>query len=163
MSERIEQLIKDYPRLKLEAQCLELQIKDFKGITETEIIESMNFSQPSGDHVQSSNISDKPASIALSYHERMEEANRDWYDFLTRKYMELSEELRFFECSLRAVHGTAGSVLCDMVLGGMTWNAIAEKNFISQRMVGKYRKAALKELSDLYKGRDEKLAAYLLS
>ena len=46
MSERVEKLIKEYSKMKVEARCLELQIKDFKGISEDEMIESMNFSQP---------------------------------------------------------------------------------------------------------------------
>jgi len=163
MSEKVKKLIRDYPKMKMEARCLELQIKDFKGISEEEMIESMNFSQPDGDRVQTSNISNKPESITMSYHERMEEANRDWYDYLTRKYLELSEELRFFESAVRTLHGQAGAVLVDTVLDGMSWEDAAGKYYVSRQMIGKYRKSAIRELSALYDDHEKKLVAYLLS
>lgn len=163
MSERVEKLIKDYPKMKVEARCLELQIKDFKGISEEEMIESMNFSQPDGERVHTSNISNKPESIALSYHERMEEANRDWYEYLTRRYLELSEELRFFESAVRSLHDTAGKVLYDLTVGSKTWDMVAESYFISRRQVGYYRRTAIVELSQLYDDHEKEMVAYLLS
>lgn len=65
MSERIEQLIRDYPKMKTEQRCLFHQISDFRGITEQEMIDTMYFSQPEGERVQTSGIANKTASIAL--------------------------------------------------------------------------------------------------
>lgn len=77
MSERIEKIIKEYHRMKKERNCLEHQIRNFKGISEKEIIDSMNFHSPEGERVQTSNISNKPASIALNYREKMERINQE--------------------------------------------------------------------------------------
>lgn len=46
MSERIEKIIKEYHRMKKERNCLEHQIRNFKGISEKEMIDSMNFHSP---------------------------------------------------------------------------------------------------------------------
>jgi DNA-directed RNA polymerase specialized sigma subunit len=163
MSERVEKLIKEYSKMKVEARCLELQIKDFKGISEDEMIESMNFSQPDGERVQTSNISNKPESIALSYHERMEEANRDWYEYLTRRYLELAEELRFFESAVRSLEGEPGRVLRSMLFDGLTWDEIEAHHHIGRMTVSRQRRAAIAELSKLYDDHENKMVAYLLS
>lgn len=51
MSERIEKLIRDYPKLKRQQRCLYYQLVDFHGISEQETIDTMYFSQPEGERV----------------------------------------------------------------------------------------------------------------
>ena len=43
MSERIEKLIRDYPKLKRQQRCLYYQLVDFHGISEQETIDTMLF------------------------------------------------------------------------------------------------------------------------
>ena len=92
MRERIETLIRDYPKNKMELKCLEHQIRNFRGITEEEMIDAMYFTQPEGERVQTSGVSDKTARIAMSYRERMDAINKDWYEHLERQYVALAEE-----------------------------------------------------------------------
>ena len=42
MRERIEKLIRDYPKNKMELECLGHQIRNFRGITEDEMIDSID-------------------------------------------------------------------------------------------------------------------------
>lgn len=163
MSERIENMMKAYPELKKELKCLESQIRDFKGITEDEMIDSMNFSTPEGERVQTSNISNKPASIALSYHERMEEINREWYAYLEKRYLILSEDLRFFESALTALSGYLPEFMDDMVVKGCTWDYLCEHYHISRTMVAKNRRKAIQELDELYEKHDAEMESYMLS
>lgn len=111
MSERIEQLIRDYPKMKTEQRCLFHQISDFRGITEQEMIDTMYFSQPEGERVQTSGTANKTASIALNYRERMERINQEWYEHLEKEYLDLTEELRFFESAVKSVSGMPGTEL----------------------------------------------------
>ena len=41
MSERIEKLIREYPKKKRDLECLKRQIADFKGITDEDMIDVM--------------------------------------------------------------------------------------------------------------------------
>ena len=41
MSERIEKIMQEYQQMVMERTCLENQILNFKGITETEMIDSI--------------------------------------------------------------------------------------------------------------------------
>lgn len=163
MSERIERLIRDYSKNKMELECLKHQICNFRGITESDIIDSMFFSQPDGERVQTSGTSDKTASIAMNYRQRMERINNEWYEHLEKQYMELAEDLRFFESAVSSLRGVPGEVMVDLVLREMTWEQVAEKYYISRRTVGNYRAKAVTELEKLYDRHDEELVAYMLS
>lgn len=149
--------------MKTELRCLEHQIKNFKGISETEMIESMNFSSPEGERVQTSNISNKPASIALNYHVRMEEINREWYEHLEKRYLMLSEDVRFFEAALTALSGYLPDFMTDMVVHGCTWDYLCEHYHISRTMVAKNRRKAIVELDELYRKHDDEMVSYMLS
>ena len=43
MSERIETLIREYPKKKRDLECLKRQIADFKGITDEELLDEATF------------------------------------------------------------------------------------------------------------------------
>ena len=163
MSERIEKIIKEYHRMEKERNCLEHQIRNFKGISEKEMIDSMNFHSPEGERVQTSNISNKPASIALNYHERMEQINQEWYEHLEKQYLMLDEEIRFFEAALSALSGYLSEFMTDMVVNSCTWDYLCVHYHISRTMVAKNRRKAIRELEELYEKRDAEQISYMLS
>ena len=163
MSARVEKLIREYPQLKTEIKCLENQIRDFRGISETEMIESMLYSHPEGERVLTSIVSDKTARIAISYREKMERINKEWYDYLEQKYLLLAEELRFFESAVRSLKGDIGEMMADLVFEGATWDAIESKYNIGRTTVSRYRKKAIAELDRLFAAHDAEVAAYILN
>lgn len=162
MSERIELLMKTYPDKRLELKVMEIQFRNFAGISENEVIDSMMFTQPEGERVQTSGVSDKTASIALSYREKRDRINREWYEYLFHRYEELKEELEFFEKAIGQLSGNLSSFVFDLVIEGMTWEALASKYSINRRTVGKYRKKAIVELEKIYKDCESCMADYML-
>ena len=72
MFDKIEKMIREYPQMKMELDCLEDQIRNFRGISETDMIDSMCFSQPGGERVSTSNIPDKTMKIGTTFRQRME-------------------------------------------------------------------------------------------
>ncbi|MCM1232375.1 MAG: hypothetical protein NC489_19815 [Ruminococcus flavefaciens] len=162
MSERVERIIKDYPGTVREIRCLREQIRNFEGVTEQEVIDTMNFSNPDGDRVQTSNIAGKTASIATTYRERVRRINREWIDHLTTKLAWLEEEMDFFHSSLRALSPEYASMMWDLVVEGLTWDYLERKYNICRATVGKYRKKAILELDALYAAHDREMADYIL-
>lgn len=163
MREKIEALIRNYPKNKMELKCLEHQIRTFRGITEEEMIDSMYFSQPDGERVQTSGVSDKTARIAMNYRERMDSINKDWYQHLEKQYMALAEELGFFEGALKALPGKMGEIMQDMVFSQSSWDELADKHYVSRRTIGRYRQKAIDELVVLYEKHEAEMVAYMLS
>lgn len=163
MSERVERIIKDYPNMIMERNCLREQIMNFQGITEGEIINAMNFSSPEGERVQTSNVSDKTASIAAAYRERVCRINREWLDHLARKLLVLEEEIGFFHSALHSLPPELATLMWDLAVERLTWDSVEGKYHISRFTVSKYRKKALRELGRLYAAHDSDMADYLFS
>ena len=163
MSGRAEKIMQDYQQMVMERICLENQIRNFKGITEEEMIDSLYFPQPDGDRVQTSGISDKTARIAISYREKMDRINKEWQAHLEKKHSVLLEELVFFESAVFSLSGILPDLISDMVVKGLTWDDLADKYHISRTMVAKNRKKAIRELEILYAIHDVEMTEYILS
>ena len=163
-SMRAEMMFKEYKNMKRELSVLEFQLRRFEGVNEEEILEAMCFSHPVGDErIQTSTISDKTAKIALNYKHVAESENDDWYDFLLKRYKSLYEEITFFEHSVLELEGVLSEVIMDLLQGELTWESMMKKYNVSHAMIGKYRKAAIKELDARYELRDKQTEAYILS
>lgn len=121
MSERVERMVKEYPSMVMERDCLRHQLANFQGITEEEVIDSMTFSSPEGERVQTSNITDKTASIAISFRDRVHRINRDWIDHLTVKLLALEEEIDFFHSAIRAISPELAPLMWDLTVERLTW------------------------------------------
>lgn len=163
MSERIEKIMQSYQQIVMERNCLENQIMNFQGITESEMIESMYFVQPDGERVQTSGVSDKTGRIAITYKDRMNRINREWQEHLVKKHAALFEELLFFESAILSLSGILPNFISDMVINGLTWDDLAAKYHVSRTMVAKYRKKAIRELEILYTIHDKEMEEYILS
>lgn len=162
MSERVEKIIKDYPGMVMERDCLRHQLANFQGVTEEEIIDSMTFSSPEGERVQTSNITDKTASIATTFRDRVRRINQDWIDHLCTKLLALEEEIDFFHSALRAISPELAPVMWDLTVERLTWDAVESKHHISRFTISKYRKKAICELDALYAVHDREMAEYIL-
>ena len=163
MRERIEALIRDYQKNKMELKCLEHQIRNFRGISENEMIDTMYFTQPEGERVQTSGVSDKTAKIAMSYRERMDAMNEEWYQHLEKQYFALAEEISFFESAVKALPGKMGEIMQDIVFSQASWEELADKHYVCRRTIGRYRQKAIDELVVLYEKHEAEMTAYMLS
>lgn len=150
--------------MKKELEVLQFQMSHFKGVEENDLILSMQFSHPEGgERVQTSSISDKTASVAMNYKQRMERENDEWFSFLFSRYRYVSEEVAFFENSVAALPGNLSGVIQDLVMGELTWENIAMKYHVTTAMIAKYKKKALRELEAVYELRDRQTEVYILS
>ena len=163
MRERIEALIRDYQKNKMELKCLEHQIRNFRGISENEMIDTMYFTQTEGERVQTSGVSDKTAKIAMSYRERMDAMNEEWYQHLEKQYFALAEEISFFESAVKALPGKMGEIMQDMIFSQASWDELADKHFVGRTTIWRYRQKAIDELVVLYEKHEAEMTAYMLS
>ena len=79
-----ERMFKEYKNLKKEQGILLFQLEQFSGIEESDVIDSMMFGHADdNDRVQTSNRSDKTASVAINYKSVMDRASRRYNDRCT--------------------------------------------------------------------------------
>ena len=73
----VEKMIKEYPRMVREREALRKQIEEIEFLSAEDLISSMSFSHPEGERVQSSDLSDKTARIAMCYESRLDCINEE--------------------------------------------------------------------------------------
>lgn len=157
-----ETMMREYKTMKRELSVTEFQLRQFQGVSEQDMIESMLYSHPEGERVQTSTLSDKTANIAINLRTAIERENDGWYDFLFNRYRFLKEELDFFENAVSRLDERHRNIITDLLDEEMTWDILMERYHVSHTMIGKYRKAALKELEKEYELRDRQVEAYVL-
>lgn len=162
MSRRIEKLLKEYPQMVQTRNCLAYQLAHFKGLTAEEVIESMYTPRQDGERVQTSNLSDKTAQIALDYQTRREQMNREWYSQMEQELCRLNDEVVFLESALRSLPGTLSAVMWDIVVEQMKWDAVENKHAISHTTLYRQRRRAISELDKLYEKHEHDMIAYML-
>lgn len=158
-----EYAVSNYKKWVVRKNVLYVQLKSFVGITEREYIESLTFLQPQNERVQTSSISDKTSKIALCYKNKLKNENEDLLKYLQEEYKAICGEMSFLEYGISTLSGYMPSLINDMVVKGMKWDALMAKYHISHSMVAKYRRKAIKELDILYSERNRLDIEYMLS
>jgi len=159
-----ETMMKEYQNMKKELTILKFQLGQFKGISEEDMIQSMQLSHPDGDErVQTSTLSDKTAKVAMNYRQIIERENDGWFNFLWERYRKMHEEVTFFEESVRNLSGNLPTLIMKMVSGESTWDDLAVEYDISRRSIGNYKKKAIAELNKAYQLRESCVQEFILS
>lgn len=154
----------NYKDLQTERSVLEIQIKNFMGVTDADIIASMCFGHPddSADRVQTSGTSDKTASVAMKYHEVAIRENQEWYEWLLNKYLELDAELCFFDGCVDALGSKRAPIIRDLLDGESTWDDIAYTHHVGRATISRYRKEAVEEIDRRIRQRNQEKVNYML-
>lgn len=159
----VEQLFKEYGRWERDMGLLEFELSRFEGVPYDDVIESLCFSHPQGDRVQTSGISDKTGKTAIIYRQVKEQLDDEWFDYLIARYQSLKEDVEFFKYAVRQLEGKLPELIQDMVMNKMTWRELSVKYDVSETMIAKYRKKAIAELDMIYQLREQTAGQYLLS
>ena len=149
-----EVMMNEYRNMKRELTVTEFQLRQFQGVSEQDMIDSMLYSHQEGERVQTSTLSDKTANIAINLKSAVEREN------LFQRYKYLKEELDFFEYAVSKLKYK--NIIMDLLDEDVTWDAMMEKYHVSHSMIAKYRKKAIKELNIQYELRDRQVEAFVL-
>lgn len=162
MNRKMDEIVKGYPELVQKRDCLAYQLAHFRGFTADEIIESMYTPQQDGERVQTSNLSDKTAQIALDYQERRERINREWYEQMEKELQMVSDEVTFFEAAVHALPIKIRGAVSALFIGQDTWDTVQADFHIGRATLSAYRRQALRILENLYADRERSQTAFLL-
>ncbi|WP_394526830.1 hypothetical protein [Lacrimispora sp. JR3] len=159
----VERIFKEYREWKHSLALLEFELGRFQGIPYEDVIESLCFSKPQGERVQTSGTSDKTGMTAMVYRQVKERLDDEWFDFLLGRYKQIKEEMDFLEYAIRQLSGRLSEIIWDMIIEQSSWQELMIKYNVSHAMVGKYRKKAVEELKRIYELRGQQTDSYLLS
>ena len=142
--------------------CLAYQLAHFRGLSAEEVIESMYTTQQDGERVQTSNLSDKTAQIALNYRKRRERINREWYEEMEKELQMINDEVTFFEAAVHALPTKIRGAISALFIDQETWDTVQADFHIGRATLSAYRRQALRILENLYADRERLQTAYLL-
>lgn len=103
-----------------------------------------------GERVQTSNLSDKTAQIALDYQERRERINREWYEQMEKELQMVSDEVTFFETAVHALPIKIRGAVSALFIGQDTWDTVQADFHIGRATLSAYRRQALRILEMLH-------------
>lgn len=147
MREYVEYLLKNYHGIKSEIELLRLELSHFKGITPEETIDTMTFSQPESERVQTSGPSDKTSKIAIAYRLAAEKINRG-------SFREIEEQIRANEFALlrleycmNCLERKMKGVIVGVYIERRSWGEICKELFMTEKTLNKYRNKAIEEIA----------------
>lgn len=151
MSTRMEELILKYKNNYRRIQKLEERIAQLT-VTKEEVIKEQMFSPPDGEHVQTSNVTNRTASVAVTVDKILEKYNEELA--LERVQYEqekasLERENELFERALDTLNIDKRDFTKDLVRG-MKWDELESKYHISRATVGNWKKEVVCELETAY-------------
>lgn len=159
----VEKLFKEYGNWRRDLGILEFELSRFQGVPYDDVIESLCFSNPQGDRVQTNGVSDKTGKAAIIYRQVKNRMDDDWFNYLLERHKSIKEEKEFFEYALRQLSGKLPEMIWDMVAEQMSWQELMVKYNVSHAMIGKYRKKAVDELQVIYDMRSQHAEMYMLN
>lgn len=163
MREHVEKLIADYPKMLSTRSFLKKQIESYVPVTAQDVIDSMTFSRPTGDRVQTSNISDKTCSVALHFRDRVNRMNEEVIGEWVKEYDRLDAEIGFLERCIRKLPRDLYDVMSMLVLDGATWDEAETCLYMSRKTIAMHRKEAISLITLEYQKRASKIEALILS
>ena len=160
----VEKMIRDYPEMVRRRDMAKKQIEALQKteISDIDIIESLTFGHPDGERVQTSNISDKTATIAFSYQDRRNRLNDEVFSYWMKQYDTLCQEISFLEKSIGRLSGDQKDVMQALVLDSKTWESVECECAMSRTTVHRIRKEAVDSLVRDYQKRESKELFLLL-
>jgi len=147
---KVTRLLKSHREIKKNLDILQFQIAHFSGLSYDEVIAALTFSSPEGEFVKNSNITDKSGKIALMYKALADSEGEELLKGMIRRYQTEKRELEVFEYCITLLEPKLAEVLTDMVINRMSWEDLKTKYNISQTTLARYRKKAVREITNMF-------------
>lgn len=156
-------MISEYTHMVRECERLKRQIETQEFLSADELICAMSFSHPEGERVQSSDMSDKTARIAMGYREKLDRINDDLMVPMQKRYDALDTEISVLETSIDELPEDMTIAMHELVIDVFSWEEVAANLYVSFTKFQKLRRAAIENLVRAYQKRESQLARELLS
>jgi len=148
--EHVEYLLKNYHEIKRSLERLNFEIETFRGLGYAEVITALTFTNPEGERVKTSGVSDKTSRIALAYRESTDKLNCEYVKALVMGFNTQKREMDMLDYCITLLEPRMSEVLTDMFITGLSWKELRSKHCVSHTMIGNYRKKGIRELERLY-------------
>ncbi len=152
--EYVEYLLKNYKEILKDIDQLKFEYESFKGITQDEFIESLNFSSRKNDEfnikIQENKIQDKTSKIALVYSESLKRINKENKEEIYKIIKATELEIVRLNYCINRLDQKLKAVIKELFLEKSTWNKTALKCSISEKTLSKYKNKGIDEIAKMF-------------
>lgn len=152
--EYVEYLLKNYKEILKDIDQLKFEYESFKGITQDEFIESLNFSSRKNDEfnikIQENKIQDKTSKIALVYSESLKRINKENKEEIYKMIKATELEIARLNYCINRLDQKLKAVIKELFLEKSTWNKTALKCSISEKTLSKYKNKGIDEIAKMF-------------
>lgn len=151
MKEYVEKLLQDYNKMKQEIELLEFELVNIKSISSNEILESLSLPGITEEVSLKSGVSDKTASLAVSYPQRIEALKNESLQEVYSRLSYLRTTSERLDFCLSKINAHYAAILKEHYFDGYSWRELATLKNISSKTLMKYRDDAIAQIVTLYK------------
>jgi len=146
----VREMLENYREKKSSLNLLKLELERFHGITQDEMIESLNLLKGDGDLVQTSEVSDKTAKIAISYREIAGKLNDAATNEILKDAATLEYDINFLENVVECLSPRNCEIIKDIYFNQLPASDVAHKHNMSERWLSEVRKRSIKKIVSQY-------------
>jgi len=150
LRENILYLLEHYNQMRVEIDTLKFEMRNLNRMKDAEMIEALTFTSSLGEKVAASGTSDKTASIALSYREKMERLRDEAKAVVSAKLSALVlavDRLDFYMSKLPPVEA---AVLREYYIENYSWRDLQELKGVTAKTLIRHRDDAVARLVKMY-------------
>ena len=148
---RIIELLKDFHLRESKIAALNFELERFEKISGKEMLGAMVY--PHGrepGNCPEGHITDKTPDVAMSYQERADWANKEAYDDIAKRLLEVEVEQDRLKLYLSFLSKRQQEVIRKVFIEGIPQKAVAAQINTSSRTVERLMASALDRLADMY-------------
>ena len=146
----VEYLLKNYHSIQQEVEQLKFEVACFPELSPTETIEMLNFQKGEGDRVQTSDMTDKTAKIALIYSEVTTRLNDEARKEIENVIKVTEFELAKLHFSIEQLEPHLQQVIESLFFDRLTVYAVSREQSVAERTVQKYKQQAIDILASRF-------------
>lgn len=143
-------LLKEYNRMTEEIASLNYELEHFMSVDRDAVIEGMNFSSPSYDHIAAGGVADKTATIALNYPEVVEREREEARCAVTERLAILETNTNRLDYYLSSLDREQAEILRRYYFQRMTWREMQDQMELSPKTLRKTRETGILKLTERY-------------
>ncbi|HFI0464890.1 TPA: hypothetical protein ACGOY9_000302 [Streptococcus suis] len=148
--DKAEYMLTNYHQLKEDLEILEYRLRNFKPVTENEVISSLVFQRSDEPKVTTTPTNQRSEMLALSFREQMVQENEEQIADLTQRYLRLAKELEVFEMAVRFLKGELAEFVQELMKPNCNWDFIMREFHISRGTVYNWRQKVLDHIRQVY-------------
>ncbi len=143
-------LLEHYNQIRAEIDTLKFELENLNRMKDVEMIEAMTFSSSLKERVDTSDMTDKTAEIALSYQEKFHQQKAETQHEISDRLFCLSTELERLEFYIGKLSPVETAVLREYYMENYSWRELQDLRGVSAKTLIRHRDEAIKRLDKMY-------------